>query len=88
MVIVEGRPDGWEQYIENYISKTNKNSFYLLGISQKLIGQYRYSFASPKSINSLKKLIKSTLSKHEYGNEKKLNRISDKRIPSRNEDDL
>jgi hypothetical protein len=88
LLIISNRPKGWETYIENYISKSHKNSFYLMGVHQRLINEYQFSFASNKSLSNLKRLVKSSLSKHEYGNEKKLNRIADSRLPSRDEDNL
>jgi hypothetical protein len=88
LLIIANRPKGWDTYIENYIANANKNSFYLMGVNERLLTEYQFSFASNKSLTCLKKLVKSSLSKHEFGNEKKMNRISDRRIPSRNETNL
>ncbi|GAC20965.1 hypothetical protein [Paraglaciecola arctica] len=88
LLIIENRPKGWDVYIQNYISKSHKNSYYLMDLYSSLKNEYRYSFASNKSLVSLKKLIKSSLSKHEFGNEKKSNRIADNRLPTRDESSL
>jgi hypothetical protein len=88
LIIIHKRPNGWEQYIDSYIQNEDKNSFYLMDILESLKGEYQYSFSSNKSLNSMKVLIKKSLAKHVYGNEKKIGRVKDSNIPHRNEKEL
>ena len=88
LVIINKRPSGWENHIEKYIQLEDKNSFYLMDIFENLQGLYQYSFASGKSLKKMKELIKSTLAKHIYGNERKVGRIMDSNIPTRHESRL
>lgn len=85
LIIINKRPSGWDEHIKNYIQQENKNSFYLMDIFENLQGLYQYSFASGGSLKKMKELIKLSLAKHIYGNEKKSARIKDDNIPKRNE---
>jgi hypothetical protein len=88
LLIISNRPTGWDDYINEYIINANKNSFYLYGVHQRLLNEYQFSFASDKSLHILKKLVKSSLAKHQFDNIKKINKINDKAIPSRDENNL
>ncbi|PMG74974.1 hypothetical protein BCU84_16800 [Shewanella sp. 10N.286.51.B7] len=88
LLIISNRPNGWADYINDYIANESKNSFYLFGVHQRLLSEYQFSFASEKSIQLLKNLVKSSLAKHNFDNIKKVNRINDKIIPLRDENKL
>jgi hypothetical protein len=51
-------------------------------------GESGYSFAAGTSLKQMKELIKKSLAKHIYGNEKKIGKIKDNNIPVRNEEKL
>jgi hypothetical protein len=90
LFIIFERPNGWKAQIEEYISKTHKNSFYLYDLFKALRSQYKYSFASPKEISEMKFLIKMGLAKHQHGITKPgigaIKKISDKILPIRHEE--
>ena len=67
LLIISKRPKGWDTYIADYISKTSKNSFYLLDVYLTLRAEYKYSFASNYELKSMENLIKSTATKHFLG---------------------
>lgn len=87
LLIITKRPIGWDKYIESYIKYENKNSFYLYDIYTTLMAEYQFSFATRESLSQLKKLIKMTVAKHDYGVKKislkAINRISDDILPER-----
>lgn len=90
LLIINQRPRDWEKYIKKYIESNSKNSFYLMDTHRALQSQYRYSFASYRTLETIKELIKMTIAKHELGVEKPgkklIGKISDTVIPHRSED--
>jgi hypothetical protein len=88
LLIITKRPEGWARYIEEYIHTTDKNSFYLMDLFHNIRGEYQYSFASGSSLKQMKELIKKSLAKHIFGNEKKIGKIKDSNLPVRNEKKL
>lgn len=87
MLHIYNRPRGWRSVVENYISDIHKNSFYLYNTYKTLRGQYRYSYASPRSIESLGYLIKKAAAKHNTGIDnpgiKIINKVPDSIMPTR-----
>jgi len=67
LLLIQKRPKGWEKHIEEYIISENKNSFYLHGVYHRLRVEYQYSIASKSTLNSLEKLIRMSVAKHELG---------------------
>lgn len=88
LIIIHKRPSGWEHYMRSYLHNEDKNSFYLMDIYNNLAHLYEYSFASGKSLKNMKEMIKISLAKHMYGNEKKVGKVNDSRIPKRIEKEL
>lgn len=88
LLLVYIRPRNWHVYIENFIEKSAKNSFYLADLLKILRLQYQYSFASENELSKMRYLIKMCIAKHELGIKKpsidKIRKISDKNIPVRN----
>lgn len=87
LLIINKRPKGWEEHIEQYIISEYKNSFYLGDVLQTLNAEYQYSFASPSTLKSIARLIKMTLAKHELGikkpNSEIIKKVPDKYLPTR-----
>jgi len=95
LLIINKRPKKWDSYIENYISKENKNSFYLYDLYLNLRAEYKYSFASETNLKIMEKLIKIIATKHHLGMKKPSKTVIDKFdkdhkyddiIPNRNSD--
>lgn len=87
LLLVVQRPREWRAQVQNYITSVSKNSFYLMDVYRVLRNQYRFSYASPNTLEEIKYLIKMVIVKHEYGVKepgiKAINKIPDKRLPSR-----
>lgn len=86
LLILLKRPDGWQNYLEKFISSEDKNSFYLYDLHKHIDHEYRVSFAGPKELKHLAEFMKKTYAKHAYGNIKKVNRIKDDFLPKRKDD--
>lgn len=87
LFLIKKRPKNWDKKIRDYIAQEDKNSFYLYDVYRSLRTEYRYSFATPKSVKALESLIKATAAKHDLGiqslGKRKLSNISDKVLPQR-----
>lgn len=90
LLIISQRPRGWKNYIQKYIGSKHKNSFYLMDTNRALQIQYRYGFVSYHTLETIKKLIKMTIAKHEYGikkpGKKVIGKIPDRVVPNRADD--
>lgn len=89
LLITLKRPNGWEKFIEEYLSSLDKNSYYLSSMFNLLNQQYQYSFASRDDLTNTVKLIKISMAKHDGVrniNKKEINKISDRVLPQRIED--
>jgi hypothetical protein len=91
LLLVYQRPREWKTQVENYIASISKNSFFLADIVNVLCGQYRYSFASPRTLKEIEYLIKMGMAKHEWGRNRPaleaITKISNKLLPKRQVDD-
>jgi hypothetical protein len=87
LFLINERPHEWRMHVENYIASISKNSFYLMDVHRALIVQYIYSYASSKTLDDMKYLLKKILVKHIHGVKdpgiKAISKISDKELPSR-----
>lgn len=87
LLIIFKRPNGWKQQIENYIVSLNKNSFFLYDTVNALRTKYRYDFANPEEIKSIKYLAKLGIAKHHFGGSKpslaQIIKVDDSNLPHR-----
>lgn len=67
LIKIYNRPRDWKTQVEEYIKKIDKNSFYLCDVNSTLHHQLKYSYASPRSLQSMELLIKMSASKHLTG---------------------
>jgi hypothetical protein len=67
LLMIDQRPRGWRIQVQNYIGDAKKDSFYLWNVYSSLRAQYRFSFASPETLNDMRYLIKMAIAKHETG---------------------
>ncbi|MGA2939592.1 MAG: hypothetical protein ABSF52_21180 [Syntrophobacteraceae bacterium] len=81
LLLIDHRPRGWKTQVQKYILSAPKNSFYLLDVYVHLRAQYRYSYASPSSLNDIEYLIKMAAAKHATGR-KSLGVTLIKKIPN------
>ena len=90
LLIISQRPRDWENYLRKYIATNSKNSFYLMDTYRALQSQYSYSFASYRTLETIKDLIKMTISKHQFGvnnpSKKHINKIPDNVVEERIEE--
>ncbi len=90
LLIISQRPRDWENYVQKYIASNSKNSFYLMDTHHALQAQYKYSFASYRTLETIKELIKMTIAKHEFGvkepSKQHIKKISDSVLEERNEE--
>ena len=70
LVMTKQRPPGWEKELENFILRTNKNSFYLSRIQASLQNEYKISFSSEQTRQQLRKLAAMSAAKHLTGSKK------------------
>jgi len=91
LLIASKRPNEWSSHLEEYISKVDKNSFYLLDLHHALENEYMYGFATNKTLEQMAITYKMTVAKHRKrgGNigAKSLARVSDRELPTRRNDD-
>jgi len=87
LIILLGRPRNWKEVMQNYLSKIQKDSFYLFDIFCTLRYEYKYSFASPSVLNEISYLIKIGIAKHQFGYKKlgldKIRNIPNTILPKR-----
>jgi hypothetical protein len=87
LLIIFKRPNGWKQQIEKYIVSLNKNSFFLYDTVNALRTKYRYDFANPEDLKSIKYLAKLGLAKHHFGGSKpslaQISKVDDSNLPNR-----
>ena len=90
LLIISQRPRDWENYIQKYIASNSKKSFYLMDTNSALQFQYKYSFASYRTLETIKDLIKMTIAKHQYGvkepSKQHIKKISDSVVTKRSEE--
>jgi hypothetical protein len=67
LLLIKQRPRGWKTQVQKYITSAHKNSFYLFDVYIRLRAQYRYSYASPRSLSDMEYLIKMAMAKHSTG---------------------
>lgn len=67
LLLIAQRPRNWGDVIQDYISKIQKNSFYLLDVYRALRTQYRYSYASSTTLKEIEYLIRMAMTKHVTG---------------------
>lgn len=81
MMLTNQRPRGWKAQVQNYISSVSKNSFYLWDIYRSLRTQYRFGYASSRTLSDIEFLIKMAAAKHLTGSKspgtKLINKIKD-----------
>ena len=91
LMLIFKRPNGWKQQIENYIVTLNKNSFFLYDTVNALRAKYRYDFANPEELKSIKYLAKLGLAKHHFGGRKpsiaQIVKVDDSNLPTREVND-
>jgi len=87
LLLIAQRPREWKAQVQNYIASVSKNSFYLMDVHRVLLDQYVYSYASYKTLEDIKYLVKMVAVKHEYGVKapgvKEIGKVSDKVLPPR-----
>lgn len=87
LLLIFKRPNGWKQQIENYIITLSKNSFFLFDTVNALRTKYRFDFANPEELKSIKYLAKLGLAKHQFGGRKpniaQIVKIKDSHLPKR-----
>lgn len=90
LLILNKRPRGWNQILEQYIKDEGKNSFYLYDLFEFMRVEYKYSFASEGDVRVMKRLLKMIIAKHELGirepGSKIINKVPDANLPKRIED--
>lgn len=90
LLIISQRPRDWEIYVEKYIASKSKNSFYLMDINRALQSQYKYSFASYRTLETIRYLIKMTIAKHQFGvkepSKQHIKKIPDSVVTERSEE--
>lgn len=67
LLLISQRPRNWNEAIQEYIAKIQKNSFYLLDVYRALRTQYRYSYASSTNLKEIEHLIRMAMTKHVTG---------------------
>lgn len=87
LLVIRQRPRGWKSQVQNYIVGCDRNSFYLYDVYRSLRGEYRYSYASPRTLQDFEYLIKLVAGKHFYhlkstGTEK-IGKVPDSVLPER-----
>lgn len=86
-MLIDQRPRDWKVQVQQYISSLPKNSFFLWDVYRTLQGQYRYSYASPRTLGDIEYLIKMAGAKHVTGSKspgiKLINKVQDTVIPER-----
>lgn len=91
LLLIFKRPNGWKQQIENYIVTLNKNSFFLYNTVNSLKTKYRFDFANPDELKSIKYLAKLGLAKHHFGGSKptiaQIVKVEDSNLPTREVND-
>ena len=91
LLLIFKRPNGWKQQIENYIVSLNKNSFFLYDTVNALKTKYRFDFANPDELKSIKYLAKLGLAKNHFGGRKpsiaQIVKVEDSNLPTREVND-
>lgn len=70
LLLINKRPKGWENHIEEAIMSNHKNSFYLFDMNQRLRIQYQYAFTTPNVLKTIERLIKLASARHLRGIDK------------------
>ena len=70
MTIIEQRPPGWSDVVQEYIAKISKNSYYLYSVHENLYKEITHGFCSKNDEKICIYLLKMTLAKHETGAKK------------------
>lgn len=87
LLLIVQRPREWKTQVQSYIASVSKNSFYLMDVYRALRSQYRYSYASHKTLEDIKYLLKMIIVKHIYGVKepgiKAISKIPDTELPYR-----
>lgn len=90
LLIIYERPPEWKINVQKYIVSLSKNSFYLWKVIRALVHEYKYSYASPFTLNEVGFLIKMCYVKHEQGINNpsldKILKISNTALPKREAD--
>jgi len=90
LLLINQRPREWKTQVEYYISSIEKDSFYLMDVYRILRAQYRYSYASSRTLKEIEDLIKLSAAKHNSGRklpgDKHIKRVSGSVIPARETD--
>jgi len=90
LLLIEQRPREWKTQVQKYIKSVRKNSFYLFDVYRTLQSQYRYSYASSRTLKDIEYLIRMAAAKHLTGNKnpgiKLIKKMPDKVIPKREVD--
>ncbi|GAW67906.1 uncharacterized protein GPEL0_01f3997 [Geoanaerobacter pelophilus] len=86
LILINQRPRGWKAQVQNYVSEIKHNSFYLWDVYRTLRAQYRYSYATPRTLSEIEYLIKMSAAKHVTGSKSPsmtlINKVTDA-IPAR-----
>ncbi len=89
LLLISERPNGWRAYIEKYIEKSPKNSFYLFDVYSTLRSEYRYSFSTNAELKEIEYVLKMSAVKHKTGSKKPsrklIGKVSDDALPDRTE---
>ncbi|MFK5968626.1 MAG: hypothetical protein QM487_00670 [Candidatus Marithrix sp.] len=77
LLLIFGRPKGWQKYIENYIRHIPRNSVYLFDILDLIHNRYIYDFASQNELADMGNLLKICYAKHEFKSDRLIDRMKD-----------
>ncbi|MGL1892174.1 MAG: metallophosphoesterase [Spirochaetaceae bacterium] len=87
LLIAKKRPLNWKKVLQDYITKVDKNSFYIYDLMRTLHYEYRFSFATDKNIKDMGYLMKMINAKHIKGTKspgkKTISKIPDSSLPMR-----
>lgn len=86
LLLVRHRPRGWHDAVQEYAMGCDKSSYYLYDLLASLRAQYRYSFASPRTLEEMAFLIKLVVARHQglaSSSPKKVNQVSNSVLPPR-----
>jgi hypothetical protein len=67
IVIVRQRPPGWERSVEDFIIRSNKNSYYLCRAYLLLRSEFAIGFNDERNSQLLRKLAAMAVAKHQTG---------------------
>ena len=67
LVMTRQRPPGWEKVVEDFILRSDKNSYYLNRVFASLRNEFKTSFSTERTRQHQRRLAAMSVAKHETG---------------------